>query len=90
MKRRKTLLPPREKVEEKVREREKLFESLLTTADLCRMFGVKEITIYRWRKEHGLPSVTIPGEKAHAVRYVPSEVWEWAEKTGKQPQVFEK
>lgn len=58
-------------------------DNLVTGPDLERAFGVTTMTIYNWRKNKGLPSVSIPssGQK-EPIRFDSIKVLEWAEENG--------
>lgn len=58
------------------------FSGLLTTDDLCKMFGRGSLTIYLWRRKHGLPTVRLPGGKKPPVRFDADAVRAWAIRTG--------
>lgn len=62
--------------------------SMLTTADLCRMFQKTPMTIHLWRKNKGLPAVVIPGGKRPTVRFVAKDVIRWAKKNGYEIKVI--
>ena len=51
----------------------------ITTQDICRIFGVSETTIYKWRKKNDMPVKVIPGHKRNTIRYDVDEVKKWAE-----------
>jgi hypothetical protein len=58
----------------------------LSTSDICRMFGVSQPSVVKWRghKKYPLPSIVIPGTKQNSIRFNYVEVVEWAEKTGRK------
>lgn len=53
--------------------------TLLTHAQVCRMFDVTSMTVYTWRKRYGLPVVTLTGGKRPPVRYDEGAVLAWAQ-----------
>ena len=59
--------------------------ALWDSHDLCDHFGVTPMTIYLWRKNRGLPSISIPGTGRPAVRFNPQEVIAWAAQQGIKP-----
>lgn len=56
--------------------------NLLTAGQMVRLFKVTELTLRRWRKDHGLPHVIIPGDGKDNIRYDLEEVKRWARDTG--------
>lgn len=58
--------------------------TLLTHAQVCRMFDVTSMTIYSWRKRFGLPSIELTGGRKPPVRYDEGVVLKWAEMHGKK------
>lgn len=63
---------------------QKYLNSLLTTEDVCELFGRSDMTLNIWRMKHGLPYFNIPGRGRPAIRYDLDLVLEWAEKEGKE------
>jgi hypothetical protein len=61
-----------------------VMDDLLTTADLMRMFDICNMTVFNWRKEHGLPFIVIPGHARHIIRYEKNKVLKWASENGKE------
>lgn len=52
---------------------------LLTHQQVCHMFGVTSMTVYKWRNVHGLPTVSLPGGRCPPIRYDEGLVLAWAE-----------
>lgn len=67
-------------------ERRKLVEQfladLLTVADMTSAFGVTPMTVHNWINFEKMPHVAIPGNVRPALRFVWSEVEQWAKDTG--------
>lgn len=49
---------------------------------LCELFQVTEQTLMRWRDQHELPHMIIPGDRPHMI-YEPTRVLAWGESTGR-------
>jgi hypothetical protein len=61
--------------------------TLVTISDLMDIFGVKQITIYRWRKQAHLDDaalVPIPGRNSVILRYDLAKVLAWAKSTERE------
>ena len=61
-----------------------MFENLLTTSDLCKLFKRGWLTILIWRRDKGLPYVRIPGHKRDTIRFDRKAVLKWAQQTGRR------
>jgi hypothetical protein len=61
-----------------------VLEGLVDTNYLMRMFNRSDLTIIKWRQEHGLPYVQISGEGRPAVRYRLDRVRRWARSQGRK------
>lgn len=64
---------------------EEQVNQLLTTEDICKMFGVTYMTVYTWKNTRGLPHITIRGESRSTIRYHPYDVSNWAAREGLRP-----
>lgn len=56
---------------------------MLTTKDLQRLFGVTYMTVYNWRRRHGLPCSQELNGRRYTVRFHPDDVRTWAEENDK-------
>lgn len=59
---------------------QKQVDNLLTVKDLQLLFRVSVQTIHVWRNQKQLPCIIIEGDQRPAVRFVESDVREWARK----------
>jgi hypothetical protein len=57
---------------------QKKLDDLWSTQDLMVRFRVTAMTIHLWRENRALPALVIPGAKRPTVRFVPTEVENWA------------
>lgn len=55
---------------------------IINGKELRELLHISTTVFYKWRKA-GMPYHQFPGSRAY---YVPSEVFEWLEKTGHQKQ----
>jgi len=62
-----------------------MLTNLLTTSMVCKIFDVKNMTIWNWRTKETdpLPTVIIPGDRRHNVRFDLGQVEEWAKRNKK-------
>lgn len=65
-------------------EQETVMKNLVTTHQLARMFRRAPITVMLWKRNEGLPYVSIPGDNRPAIRYDMDQVTAWANRTGKR------
>lgn len=67
-------------------------DKLLTAHDICDMFGITSMTLYTWRKERALPTLTISGgprDKMRAsIRFHPDDIAVWARTQGLQAKAL--
>lgn len=73
------------RVKKAMTEKEQLIKSLAslwTVQDLKRMFNRSHMTIHNWRRADGLPHIEIKGDVRSSIRFLPSEVRQWARKRG--------
>lgn len=73
-----------------VRQLTTMFDNLLTSDDLCKMFRKTPLTIINWRKYYNLPVLLIPGNKKSAVRFDKDAVVKWANDRGKRIYLMDK
>jgi hypothetical protein len=59
-------------------ELQKFLDRCWTINDMINAFQVTGMTIHNWRAQRGLPTVVISGDRRPALRFMPSEVAEWA------------
>ena len=58
---------------------------LATTLEMARLFGVKPLTIFNWRKR-GMPCIFLSGGAKRPVRFPIPKVFEWVlEHKGLEP-----
>ena len=60
-----------------------IFDSLLTIDDMCKVFARSPMTIFNWRRQLGMPSMSIPSRKQSCVRFYAEEVEQWAKEHNK-------
>jgi len=53
-------------------------DDMLTLSDVKEMFGMSEMTIRKWRRDHGFPTTVISGKMRHTVRFDRANVLAWA------------
>jgi len=58
-------------------------EDMLTIKDVMKMFGVGQMTIWKWRNIHEMPDILIPGNNRNNVRFDKPSILKWARKNGK-------
>ena len=54
---------------------------LLTTKALQQIVGRSRVTIWLWRKRHGMPVVRIKGDTRDGIRYRLPAIRRWAKQT---------
>ncbi|KKN90009.1 hypothetical protein LCGC14_0231210 [marine sediment metagenome] len=59
-------------------------EDLLTIKDVCTLFGKGHMTIWKWRKKLDMPTIIIPGDARHSVRFEKQQLVKWAKEKGKK------
>ena len=59
-------------------------DEALTISGACKLFGRTEMTIYLWREKRNLPYITFPGSDRTMVRFIKTDLIEWAEREGQQ------
>lgn len=71
-------------------EQETVMKNLVTARQLARIFRRAPITVMLWKRNEGLPYVSIPGDERPAIRYDMDQVTAWANRTGKRLFVTER
>ncbi len=59
-------------------ELQRFLDKCWTINDMIAAFRVTGMTIHNWRTQRGLPAIVISGDRRPALRFMPSEVAEWA------------
>lgn len=72
------------------KELQKALDKCWSIQDLEKLFKVSGMTIHNWRAKRGLPAIVIAGRSRPALRFVPSEVWEWGRTNDVPMHKFEK
>lgn len=62
-----------------------VLDGLLTTSDVCRVFGRSYQTVRKWRVRRSMPYVVVPGTGRDTIRYRREDVDEWARKNKDEP-----
>lgn len=63
-----------------------LLTNLLTMDDVCIIFGVKQMTLWNWRKREfdPMPDIVIPGNERNNVRFDFDAIEAWGRKNEKK------
>jgi len=56
-----------------------IMNNLLTMDDVCTIFGVKQMTLWNWRKREidPMPDIVIPGNERNNIRFDFDEIEAW-------------